>query len=78
MNQAAIDTLRLQPVPDQGLLIDGQTVPGVLVHSTEGSRRVAAPGLWVFYPFQPFKKGVDVLVSWTVNGRTDTVTFAGS
>jgi len=29
MNQAAIDTLRLQPVPDQGLLIDGQTVPAL-------------------------------------------------
>jgi hypothetical protein len=29
MNQAAIDTLRPQPVPDQGLLIDGQTVPAL-------------------------------------------------
>lgn len=52
-----------------------EAVAGVLVHATEGSRRVAAPGLWVFWPFAPLKKGVDITVTWTVNGRAETVTF---
>ena len=47
MNQAAIDTLRLQPVPDQGLLIDGQTVPALAgetlaVHSPIDGQRLCS------------------------------------
>lgn len=35
MNQDQIDALRDQPVPDQGLLIDGQTVPAVASETLE-------------------------------------------
>lgn len=55
--------------------IAGKPVPGKLVQSTQGSRRVAAPGLWVFWPFDPLPKGAWVDVKWKTPNWTEKVTF---
>ncbi len=60
------------------LSIGGDKVDGLLLHSLSGSRRIAAPGLWVFVPLQPLKKGVDFTMTWTIRKRTEVVTFTAS
>lgn len=54
----------------------GAEVPGALVDRRSGrSRRTAAPGMWVFYPFEPLDRGKDIEVSWTFNGENKRVVF---
>jgi uncharacterized protein YkwD len=60
------------------VMAGGEEVKGVLFHSIEGSRRIAAPGLWVFIPFQPLRKGIDIIATWTLKERTETVTFTAT
>jgi Cysteine-rich secretory protein family len=56
--------------------INGQEVKGVLVSADAGhNRRTSAPGLWVFYPLDPLRKGVDIVVDWKVSGKDQKVTF---
>ncbi len=57
------------------VLVGGQQVVGKLVRANFGSRRVSAPGLWVFYPFDPLPKGVDIAVKWTTKTGSESVTF---
>lgn len=47
------------------LTLHGKKVPGVLHIATTGrSRRSSAPGLVVFYPFEPLRRGSEYHVSW--------------
>lgn len=55
--------------------IEGKPVAGKLVQATQGSRRVAAPGMWVFWPFDPLPKGAWVDVTWKTSRWTEKVTF---
>ncbi len=52
----------------------GKPVEGKLVHSTQGSRRVAAAGMWVFYPLAPLPKG-EATVKWTTRGEAESFPF---
>jgi len=54
-----------------------EEVKGVLVYTALGKvRRSSAPGMWVFYPFEPLKKGVEIRVHWTLpNGTQDVLLF---
>ncbi|GAB4163633.1 MAG: hypothetical protein Fur0037_29190 [Planctomycetota bacterium] len=52
-------------------------VEGVLVRASSGrSRRTSAPGLWVYYPLDPLKRGVDHEVLWTHGQATHRVVFS--
>ena len=53
----------------------GQEVAGWLVRTKGGIRRTSAQGLWVFYPAEPWKRGVDIKAEWTWTGGNHTVTF---
>ncbi len=53
----------------------GAAVPGFLVETKGTIRRTSAPGLWVFYPAEPLKRGVDIKAEWTWNGGKHDVTF---
>ncbi|MGE3353500.1 MAG: CAP domain-containing protein [Planctomycetota bacterium] len=53
----------------------GEEVPGVLVQSNTGSRRVAAPGMWTFYPFDPLPKGKEITIHWETKRDPVTVIF---
>lgn len=53
----------------------GAPVPGWLVKGDGTIRRTSAQGLWVFYPEEPLKRGVDIKVSWTWPGGKADVTF---
>lgn len=45
--------------------IGGQEVAGILVETSTGrSRRSSARGMWVFYPWEPLKRGNEVKVVW--------------
>lgn len=52
-----------------------QPVAGVLVPAQGAVRRTSAQGMWVFYPFEPLKRGVDVTAVWKWKGGEHTVTF---
>jgi len=56
--------------------VGGKPVEGKLVHATQGTRRTAAPGMWVFYPYAPLPKGSTVSVTWTLKGKDETLTFS--
>jgi uncharacterized protein YkwD len=53
----------------------GEPVPGTLARPRGASRRTSAPGLWVFWPAGPWRRGVDVQVEWRHRGGTETATF---
>jgi hypothetical protein len=53
----------------------GASVAGFLVEAKGAIRRTSAQGLWVFYPAEPFKKGVDIRAEWTWAGGSHDVTF---
>lgn len=53
----------------------GKPVDGVLVRGDHGTRRTAASGLWVFWPFEPLDKGKEVHVHWTHAGGGQDVVF---
>ncbi|MEO6596825.1 MAG: CAP domain-containing protein [Planctomycetota bacterium] len=53
----------------------GAPVEGWLVETKGTIRRTSSPGLWVFYPAEPLKKGVDIRVVWKWEGGTHDVTF---
>jgi hypothetical protein len=53
----------------------GAAVAGFLVEAKGAIRRTSAQGLWVFYPAEPFKKGVDIRAEWTWAGGSHDVTF---
>ena len=56
----------------------GAPVAGWLVRGNGPIHRTSAPGLWVFYPAEPLKKGVDIKAVWTwANGKHD-VTFVAN
>jgi hypothetical protein len=57
--------------------INGEPVEG-FVHVADGgsNRRSSAPGLVVFYPFEPLKKGREVEATWTFENQSDTVRLA--
>jgi len=55
--------------------VQGNPVPGWLVRANGAIRRTSAPGLWVFYPAEPWKKGVEVKASWTWPGGSHEVIF---
>lgn len=56
----------------------GAPVAGWLVRGNGSIHRTSAPGLWVFYPAEPLKKGVDIKAVWTwANGKHD-VTFVAN
>ena len=43
-----------------------KNAPGILHIADDGShRRTASPGLVVFYPLDPIRKGSEVRVDWT-------------
>ncbi len=42
----------------------GVEVPGFLVRTSGSIRRTSAEGLWVFYPAEPWKRGVDIVAAW--------------
>jgi hypothetical protein len=46
----------------------GAAVAGFLVEAKGSNRRTSAQGLWVFYPAEPFKKGVDIRAEWSWAG----------
>ena len=52
----------------------GKPVEGKFVHATQGTRRTAAAGMWVFYPFAPLPKG-EATVKWTVKGEAESFPF---
>ncbi len=56
--------------------VGGKPVEGKLVHATQGTRRTAAPGMWVFYPYAPLPKGSTVSVTWTLKGKDESLTFS--
>ena len=47
----------------------GQEVAGWLVRTKGGIRRTSAQGLWVFYPAEPWKRGVDIKADAALGGR---------
>ena len=53
--------------------IMGKEVEG-FVHIADGgaNRRTSAPGMVVFYPFEPLRKGVEVEAVWTFDNETGT------
>lgn len=54
----------------------GAEVKGALVDGRSGhSRRSSAPGMWVFYPFEPLDRGKDVELVWTYQGGDHRVVF---
>jgi tetratricopeptide (TPR) repeat protein len=53
----------------------GEPVHGWLTPATGANRRTSAPGMWVFYPAEPLKRGVDITAAWTWDGGKHTVTF---
>jgi hypothetical protein len=53
----------------------GEPVRGVLVGPRRASRRTTAPGLWVFWPFAPWRRGAEVQVAWTWHSGKETVAF---
>ncbi|MFY9344209.1 MAG: CAP domain-containing protein [Planctomycetota bacterium] len=55
--------------------IRGEAVPGVLVRTSGTCRRTSAQGLWVFWPFDPLPRGVDITAEWTWTSGTHKVTF---
>lgn len=55
---------------------NGQPVPGWLVAANGPIGRTSAGGMWVFYPAEPLKKGVDIKAVWSYAGGTQEVTFA--
>jgi hypothetical protein len=53
-----------------------EQVEGVLHDASAGSiRTTAAPGMYVFYPFEPLKRGVEVKVIWSHRNGTNEVNF---
>jgi hypothetical protein len=55
---------------------NGEEVKGVLWNAGSGhSRRSSAPGMYVFYPLDPLKKGVEIKVKWTFTGGSYDATF---
>lgn len=47
----------------------GELVEGVLVNAAGGgSRRTSARGMWVFYPLEPLRRGVECRVVWDWHG----------
>ena len=53
--------------------IQGKKVEG-LIHLADGgqNRRTSAPGMVVFYPLEPLKKGAEVKVLWTYDDEQST------
>ena len=53
--------------------IQGQPVEGIM-HLADGgeNRRSSAPGMVVFYPLQPLRKGAEVKVLWTYDDEQST------
>jgi hypothetical protein len=56
----------------------GAPVAGWLVRGNGAIRRTSAPGLWVFYPAEPWKKGIEVKASWTWPGGSHEVIFTAN
>jgi hypothetical protein len=50
-------------------------VAGFLVEAKGSIRRTSSPGLWVFYPAEPLKRGPDIRAEWKWANGSHTVTF---
>ena len=58
------------------LTCDGKPVAGELQKSQGGhSRRTAAPGMWVFFPYEPLERGKDLELHWSWRGGNSKVVF---
>lgn len=57
--------------------IQGEEVPGI-VHMADGgsNRRSSAPGMVVFYPLEPLRRGMEVDAVWTFEGEKGTTRTA--
>jgi uncharacterized protein YkwD len=60
------------------MTMGGQEVPGILVNTTAGRCRCSsARGMWVYWPWEPLKRGNEVKVvwNWRDSGGAKEVTF---
>lgn len=56
----------------------GDEVPGFLVQTKGTIRRTSAPGLWVFYPADPLKRGVEHKAAWKWPKGSESVKFTAN